>query len=302
MMNEEIAETMDKIAANPEIAIKHVEGVDPNGAALSRDEMEALLAMQKGRATSTDTFTQEVDLPSQGYFGGPSKVKIRRMTMREEEILYLSDSNPQYLDDLALSCIVSPANISLDVLHPNDLLCILFAIRNISFDATYKQNSICPLCRNAHIETIDITQLPIRYLDKTYVDTMRQVKLPLSGDVVTINVLTEGQLLKLDEKIQREIKTNKITDPNQSKLYALQLRREALIDKVNGEDFNSLEEKRAYINSMLSKDYNKISNASNKIRESFGIDREFEVKCPSCNRPYESEAVMVPEFFRPTDD
>ena len=26
------------------------------------------------------------------------------------------------------------------------------------------------------------------------------------------------------------------------------------------------------------------------------------IKCPHCGRPYESEAVMVPEFFRPSDE
>jgi hypothetical protein len=302
MMNEEIAERMDAVASNPESAVMKVEGVDPNGAALTRDEMEALLAMQKGKATFTDTFTQEIALPSCGYFGGPSKVLIRRMTMREEEILYLSDSNPTYLDDLALSCIVSPTNISLDQLHPNDLLYILFAIRNISFDATYKQNSICPMCKQAHIETVDITTLPIKFLDSSYVNLMKDVKLPVSGDTITLNILTEGQLLKLDEKIQREIKMNKITNPDQAKLYALQMRREALIDKINGGEFESLEAKRKYINSMLSKDYNRLNNYSNKIRESFGLDRSLEVKCPHCGRPYESEAVMVPEFFRPSDE
>ena len=81
MMNEEIAEKMDQIAANPELGIQHVEGVDPNGAALSRDEMEALLATKNTSAVPTDIYTQEIELPSAGYFGGPSKVRIRRMTI-----------------------------------------------------------------------------------------------------------------------------------------------------------------------------------------------------------------------------
>ena len=57
-----------------------------------------------------------------------------------------------------------------------------------------------------------------------------------------------------------------------------------------------------YINSMTSRDYNKIINASNAIRSSFGLDRSLEVKCPYCKRPYQSEASIVPEFFRPSDE
>lgn len=302
MMNEEIAEKMDQIAANPELGIQHVEGVDPNGAALSRDEMEALLATKNTSAVPTDIYTQEIELPSAGYFGGPSKVRIRRMTIREEEILYLADDNPTYLDDIALSCIVSPKNISLNVLHPNDLMYLLYAIRNISFDSQYKQNSICPMCRQAHLETVDITQLPINFLDADYVNLMKEVKLPLSGDTVGIKVLTEGELLELDERIQRDIRAKKITDTKKAKLYEFQMRREAVIDTVNGEPFKDMESKRNYINMMASKDYNKIVNVSSAIRDSFGLDRRLEVKCPYCKRPYESEASIVPEFFRPSDE
>ena len=53
---------------------------------------------------------------------------------------------------------------------------------------------------------------------------------------------------------------------------------------------------------MTSRDYNKIINASNAIRSSFGLDRSLEVKCPYCKRPYQSEASIVPEFFRPSDE
>lgn len=302
MMNEEIANRMEQIAANPEIATKHVEGVDPNGAALSRDEMEALLATKNTSSVPTDIYTQEVALPSAGYFGGPTKVRIRRMTIREEEILYLADDNPTYLDDLVLSCIVSPANVSLDVLHPNDIMYLLYAIRNISFDSIYKQNSICPACHQAHLETIDITKLPINFLDKDLVDIMREVKLPHSGDTITIDILTEGQLLALDDKIKADIRAKKIVDVNKAKLYEFQVRRESFINAINGEPFTDNARKREYINSLTAKDYNKIISASNTIRRFFGLDRHLEVKCPYCQRPYESEAVIVPEFFRPDDE
>lgn len=301
MMNEEIVEKMDAIAANPELAVQHVEGVDPNGAPLTRDEMEAMLATKNTSSVPTDIFTQEIELPSQGYFGGPKKVRIRRMTIREEEILYLADDNPTYLDDLALSCIVAPKNISLKVLHPNDLLYILYAIRNISFDSTYKQNSICPSCKEPHIEVVDITKLPIKFLDAKYIDLLKEVQLPVSGDVVTLKIMTEGELLELDERIKYEIRYNKITDVSKAKLYEFQTRRESVIEKLNGEPFKSIQEKRDYINKMTSKDYNKIINASNVIRNSFGLDRDLEVKCPHCKRPYQSEAAIVPEFFRPSD-
>lgn len=301
MMNEEIAERMEQIAANPEIATQHVEGVDPNGAALTREEMEALLAT-KHTSAPTDVYTQEIQLPSNGYFGGPAKVRIRRMTIREEEILYLADDNPTYLDDIALSCIVSPSNIDLNTLHPNDLMYLLYAIRNISFDSTYKQNSICPRCREPHLETIDITQLPIKFVDPDYIDLMKDVKLPIAGDTIGIKVLTEGELLGLDDKIAHEIKANKIYDAKKAKLYEFQIKREAMVDTINGEPFKDMQTKRDYINNMASKDYNKIVRAAESIRESFGLDRSLEVKCPHCKNPYQSEASIVPEFFRPSDE
>ncbi len=322
---DEIFEMMDAIKENPELGVHKIEGIPEDAPPMTREELEAMIATKRTRPEEhyvevdydqitrdnrevkentyepgpTDILTTTIELPSQGYFGGPKKVQIRPMTVREEEILYLSDDNPTYLDDIALSCIVSPKNITLDQLHPNDLLYILYAIRNISFGPEYKQNSICPSCRMNNLITVDITKMPLDLLDQSYVDIMREVDLRDRKDTVTINLPTEGELLRLDESIKEGIKRNKITDMEQAKRYEFRARRDAHIKAVNGQEFKDKKSKEQYMESLTSRDYNLITGAGSKVRESFGLDRTIDVKCSNCHRQYESEAAIVPEFFRP---
>lgn len=330
---DEIFEMMEAIRENPELGVHKIEGIADDAPPMSRAELEAMIATKRTKPAEenyveveyqqltrdrdyvqateekknvqtyepgpTDLLSTTIELPSQGYFGGPKKVQIRPMTVREEEILYLSDDNPTYLDDIALSCIVSPKGITLDQLHPNDLLYILYAIRNISFGPEYKQNSICPTCRMNNIITVDITKMPLDYLDASYADLMREVQLRDKKDTVTVNILTEGELLRLDEAVRDGIKRNKIVDANQARRFEFRTRRDAHIMAVNGKEFKDKKSKEQYMESLTSRDYNMITGASSKIRESFGLDRSLEVKCNNCKRTYESEAAIVPEFFRP---
>ena len=328
---DEIFEMMEAIKENPDIGVHKVEGIAEDAPPMTREQLEAMIATKRPdletpkqnyvevdynqltRETKheipeekpyqpgpTDILTTTIELPSQGYFGGPSKVQIRPMTIKEEEILYLADDNPTYLDDIALSCIVSPKNVTLDQLHPNDLLYILYAIRNISFGSTYKQNSICPTCRQNNLITVDITKLPLDCLDEKYINAIRNVHLHDKDNIVTINIPTEGDLLRLDDLVKEGIKKNKITNPSQAKLFEFRLRRDSRIEELDGVPFKSKNEKAAFMDSLTSRDYNLITNAAEKIREAFGLDRSIEVKCNNCKRTYESEAAIVPEFFRPS--
>lgn len=329
---DEIFEMMEAIKENPELGVHKIEGIPEDAPPMTREQLEAMIATKRTKPQETyreveynqitrdesytkakpvleqsetyepgptDMLSTTIELPSQGYFGGPKKVQIRPMTVREEEILYLSEDNPTYLDDIALSCIVSPKGVTLDQLHPNDLLYILYAIRNISFGPEYKQNSICPTCRMNNLVTVDITKMPLDYLDRDYIDIMKEVQLRDKNDKVTVNIPTEGELLRLDEAVKDGIKRNKIVDANQARIFEFRTRRDAHILAVNGQDFKDKKSKEAYMESLTSRDYNLITGAATTIRDSFGLDRSIEVKCNNCKRTYESEAAIVPEFFRP---
>ena len=326
---DDIFEMMEAIKENPELGVHKIEGIADDAPPISREQLEAMLATKKEvnqdenyvnveydqivrnnkkqirevksyEPGPTDILTTTIELPSQGYFGGPQKVQIRPMTVKEEEILYLSDDNPTYLDDIALSCIVSPKGITLDQLHPNDLLYILYAIRNISFGPTYMQNSICPTCRINNQINVDITTMPLDMLDSDYIDNARHVYLQDKGVTVTLNMPTEGELLRLDEDIRRGIKKNKIINANEAKRFEFRCRRDSHVIEVNGEPFKDKKSKQMFMDNLTSRDYNHITDTIGKMRDSFGLDRTMEVKCNNCRRTYESEAAIVPEFFRPT--
>ena len=295
MMNEQIADIMDDAQANPE---KYTEVVgDVNAAPITKEELLARVKQQSEKKIPDGVATQEVQVPSQGYFGGPSSVKIRRMTTKEEKIMFTA-TDASYLADIVKSCIVSH-DIDFHTLHENDLLYLLFAIRNFTFGNTYTQVHTCPYCGFKNNLTIDITSLPVNYLDHNNVDTLRKVLLPDSKDVLELNILTEGDVRDLNVDIDRAILSGKITDTAE---FTFDTRLSRTIGDLNGIPFESPDKKKAYLDNLSLRDYNKLSNAADKIRNSFGMIRNTEFICKSCKRTMEVEALIAPEFFRPSDE
>lgn len=295
MMNEQIADIMDDAQANPE---KYTETVgDVNAAPITKEELLARVKEQNEKKVPSGVATQEVQVPSQGYFGGPSVVKIRRMTTKEEKIMFTA-TDASYLADIVKSCIVSH-DIDFHTLHENDLLYLLFAIRNFTFGNTYNQIHTCPYCNFKNNLTIDITALPVNFLDKESADRMRKVLLPDSGDSIELNILTEGDIRDLNAEIDRAILSGKVSD---TASYTFDRRLDRTIGDINGVPFESPEAKKTYLENLSLRDYNKLSNAADKIRNSFGLVRNTEFICRGCKRTMEVEALIAPEFFRPSDE
>ena len=84
--------------------------------------------------------------------------------------------------------------------------------------------------------------------------------------------------------------------------YTFDTRLDRTIGNINGKPFDSAEEKKTYLENMSLRDYNKLSKAADKIRNSFGLVRESEYICKNCKRAMEVEAMIAPEFFRPDDE
>lgn len=295
MFNEQMAEKIDDLQSNPE---KYTEVVgDVNAAPITKEELLEKVKKQNEKKIPEGLATQEIQVPSQGYFGGPSVVKIRRMTTKEEKIMFTA-TDTGYLADIVKSCVVSH-DLDFNTLHENDLLYLLFAIRNFTFGNTYSQIHTCPYCKFKNTLLIDITALPVNTLDHNFVDTVRKVLLPDSKDILEINILTEGEVRVLNADIDRAILSGKVTD---TASFSFDTRLERTIGNLNGVPFESLEAKKTYLENLSLRDYNKLSKAADKIRGSFGLVRNTEFVCKNCKRPMEVEAIIAPEFFRPDDE
>jgi len=293
---DQIAEAMDDAAINPENYTTVVG--DVNAPAISKEELLAKVMAKREKEIPSNVATQELQVPSQGYFGGPSKVTIRRMTTKEEKIMFTA-TDANFLSEIVKSCIVSH-DIDFHQFHENDLTYLLYAIRNFTFGNTYNQIQSCPFCGIKNNFIVDITKMPLKMLDIDMVNKEKHVSLvDAEGDVLTLNILTEGDLRDISNDVESAVLSGRTKDQAG---YSFDLRLSRIIGDLNGKPFENEFIKKDYLENLSSKDYNKLSKVAGKIASSFGITRLMNVVCKGCKRSMEVEAIVAPEFFRPDEE
>lgn len=264
--------------------------------ALTKEELKSLIDEKRKKDSLSNIFTQEVSLPSAGYFGGPLTVRIRRMTTAEEKIIY-SSKDANFITDIVKACVVDQS-LDIDKVSPADIIYLIYAIRNITFGEKYNQETVCPDCGFKQLIEVDITDMDINFLDEEYVNEMLKVELPDSGDSIVMRLLSEGQIRKLDNKIAKNIVKKNIGDPDG---YEFMQKLVALIVSINGEECEDDLKTEKYLESLSMRDYNKIRKQSNEVVKSYGLDTSAYFKCKKCEEPQEVQAIIAPEFFRPNE-
>lgn len=241
-----------------------------------------------------NTIEKRVQLPSNGYFGGPKEVTIRAMTTKEEKII-LSARDFSVFTQLVKSCIVDPEDIDMGLLHQNDIMYLVYALRELTFGSTYVQEVECPECGFKQETEIDINEMNITYLESDGLDEKLLVKLPVNGDELQLKLLSSGDINRLDKQVKNKTTKGKILDPE---AYEFTIKLMETILTKNGEDFESFEDKRNYVDTLNLKDLVAIQNTLNKIE--FGLDPSVVITCNKCNEDVEVNGLICPEFFRPT--
>ena len=250
---------------------------------VSRDEIVS------NQATTT------VKLPSNGLMNpNITQVTLKRMTTLQAKTLYSSlDAN--YLASLIKGCIVEPTNITLDDLHPNDIIYLAFILRYISSPKNVVQKVRCEECGKVYDATVNVRELNVNYYDpegKSF-----NVTLPDSEDRIHFKVLSEGALQHCEKITQRKIKQDNLSgDAVNWELLISKLC--YMIDTKNDEPFESFDSKRQYIESLSAYDFQTFNLAYSNMCETFGIDRKFTSECSDCGTPNEVEAIIPPDFFR----
>ena len=241
-----------------------------------------------------ETFEKTFKLPSSGYFGGPKEVTLRAMTTKEEKLLYTS-RDLTFLDRLIKSCCVEPKDLDTGLLHQNDIMYLTFALRELTFGSTYLQEVICPICGHKQQVEIDITEMEIKNLDTDGIEQKLNVKLPVNGDTLQLKLLSSGDIRRIDRVVKQKTAKGRLKNPDE---YELLLKMAELVVTKNGEDFESFEDKRNYVDNLNLKDLVAIQNTLNKIE--FGLDPSVIITCSKCKEEVEVSGLICPEFFRPT--
>lgn len=241
-----------------------------------------------------NSFEKTYQIPSNGLFGGPKEITLRAMTTKEEKIL-LSARDFSIFDRIVKSCCVEPKDLDTGLLHQNDIMYLIYALRELTFGPTYIQDIQCPECGFKQEAEIDISMMEVSILDTENIDEQLTVTLPVAGDTLQLKLLSSGDIKRLDKQIKQKVTKGKIQDP-ESYEFLVKLM-ETIVNK-NGEDFESFEEKRSYTDNLNLRDLVAIQNTLNKIN--FGIDNKVVITCTKCNEDVEVNGLVCPEFFRPS--
>ncbi len=241
---------------------------------------------------------QEVfNLPSRGLFYKDKKlssVSLRPIKVMEEKTMFGS-SSPKVLNTIMENCITNPLKLKVTDLVSQDKFFILFNLRLISLGTEYKINYRCsnPDCEKMNEEVpVDLGSLNILELP---VESTEFIPVKLSnGDSLNIRQLTTGELEMVEEKAkERQRKFPKTSVGEHSYIFRMA---RSIVD-INGEpkEMSFLEE---YLNDLIMKDSNLITNAMNKYE--FGVDTRITVECEHCGNDNKIVLPMTNEFFRPT--
>ena len=241
-----------------------------------------------------ENFQKTFTLPSNGLLGGPKEVTLRAMTTKEEKII-LTTRDMSLFEKLIKSCCIEPKDLDVGLLHENDIMFLVFALRSITFGDSYTQNITCPECGFKQDIEINISEMEPHILDTENIEEKLSCTLPVNGDTLQLKLLSVGDINRIDKLVKTRTSKGKVQDPD-SYNFTLKLM-ETILNK-NGEEFESQDEKRHYVDSLNMKDLVAIQNTLSSIE--FGLDNVLIRTCNKCHEDIEVAGVVCPEFFRPT--
>lgn len=243
----------------------------------------------------TNSYTKDIEIPSNGYLGGPAKITIRAMTAAEEKILY-SSRDFGFIKKICKSCTVNPKMLDTNKLLPQDLMFILFQIRELTFGPVYKQPIKCPHCGMSQEADINIADFEYTMLDKD-IDSKLFVELPISKAKVHLKFLSQDEIDFIEKESAKMFNEGKISDLEG---YLLLKKVSEMIDSVSDLEFKNDMDKISYVNKLHAADFNAIRNKLSSVQ--FGLINNTTVICQNknCEEKVEVTGTICPEFFRPT--
>jgi len=223
-----------------------------------------------------ETLTKDFVLPSNGLFGGPTKVTMRPMSGKEEKLMYTSRDN-SFIEKIVKSCIVEPKDINMDLLHPSDIDYLLYMLREMTFGPNYLQKMQCPHCGYLQDIEIDITEMTYYVLDLEELEKLSTITLPVSGDIIKIKLLSQGDIKEINSYIKKMTMNKKLED---AEGYEYVYRYAKIIESINGEEPENIRDVISYLENINLKDFNEIKKTLTDIK--IGINTKNIRTCEKC--------------------
>lgn len=190
---------------------------------VSDDQLKAMVTGNYSnvvKESASDTPTEVIDLPSQGYFypeGHPlasGKIEMKYMTAREEDILTSQNLIKQgvVIDKLLQALIVDKFNYNELLIADKNALMI--AARVLGYGKDYEVQIACPACGEKSKHVADLTLFESRDIDFnifTKGENAFTFTLPASKKTLTLKFLTHADEKAVDEELKGLKKLSMLT-------------------------------------------------------------------------------------------
>lgn len=245
------------------------------------------------------TIAEGYELPSKGLIYDTAinaHVELRSMTARDE-MKRLNPSTTQFktLADIIEGCMLEKPTIHVYDMALADYEYLLHKLRVVTYGDEYKMSVRCPHCGSIHDATVHLDDLETREFDIDAYNTLKEVKLPKSGDIVVLKPQTPRMLDMAEARVKEFKRKFKDADMQFDTIAILAL----VVDTINGKKLNSMQVE-DYLLKLPAADLLKIQNVMEKLNNSFGLDTTIIVDCKECGGEILSYFRFGPEFFRPS--
>lgn len=236
-----------------------------------------------------------ITLPSRGalYDGKvpDGKIEIRRLSARDQTMLFGSGSIDDRISKLITHTAVLPANLKAADLLTVDRMAILLAIRTFSFGADYEFAYKCQACGSSQKAVINVN----RDLNEVKTEPMEEpfdIKLPDCDKTVSVRFL-RGADEEAVAKTTKRLALQSVDAGDTSTIARLA----RLIVKVDGEEHDLIVREK-FVGDMTARDANTIEDEI-AAREP-GIDLTVHPECTKCEHVNDMRMPFDRDFFRPT--
>lgn len=237
--------------------------------------------------------TEVVKMPSKGLIPGvPKEITIRAIQRKDKKKLLMSETNDVLLSLLQYA-IVSPTNFNVYNLLPFESEYLLYRLRILTYGATHTFKDRCRFCGEINDIEMDLNAIPIIELPDDFKITF-DIPLPVSGDILTCKLLTEGEKIELNKQ-GKELK-NATGNEN----IDMDIIWESRVVAINGNTKLAPIEKTQFLDEMNDYDSEYFMEYYLKYEGNYGLQTKLKYECDKCGKLNESEMPSIYTFFRPT--